>query len=254
MRPHVLRPEPTRRFSSRRPPALLRAIYEKAANCGAVVLLALSVVAPGRPAVAAQSYPDLFGTRELHSENLTMFPKWRGMLDRYAAERRTCQAGPCKDYGWGALVDGERGKDLPTQLREINGAMNHRPYVSDLANWHVQDYWATPLEFMARGGDCEDYAIAKYMALRELGFPVDDMRVVVLNDLNLGVAHAILVVYVKGTALVLDNRISTVIPADAIRHYRPVYSINEHGWWLHRSETGNIAANDTSNPAVTAAR
>jgi len=254
MRPHVLRPEPTRRFSSRRPLALLRAIYAKAALCGAVVLLALSLVAPGRPADAAQSYPELFGTAELHSDNLAMFPKWRGMLDRYAAERRTCQAGPCKDYGWSALVEGERGKDLPTELREINAAMNRRPYVSDLANWHVEDYWATPLEFMAKGGDCEDYAIAKYMALRELGFPIDDMRVVVLNDLNLGVAHAILVVYVQGTALVLDNQISTVIPADAIHHYRPVYSINERGWWLHRNGTGNIAAKDTGDPAVTALR
>ena len=88
--------------------------------------------------------------------------------------------------------------------------------------------------FRMQNGDCEDYAIAKFMALRALGFENPEMRIVVLNDLNLGIAHAILVVYVDGKALVLDNQIRSVVPADSIRHYQPVYSVNEEGWWLHR--------------------
>ena len=98
---------------------------------------------------------------------------------------------------------------------------------------------ATPVieemgSFMTKDGDCEDYAIAKFMSLRQLGFDNGQMRVVVVDDLNLGVAHAILVVYLDGRAFVLDNQIASVVPAEIIRHYRPVYSINEDAWWLHR--------------------
>jgi predicted transglutaminase-like cysteine proteinase len=55
-----------------------------------------------------------------------------------------------------------------------------------------------------------------------------------LNDLNLGLGHAILVVYVEGTPMVLDNQIQKVVPASSIKHYKPVYSVNDTGWWLHR--------------------
>jgi len=214
----------------------LRNICHIAANRLGRWVVGLSILAGlAAPALAAQTYPEIFGTHELHSENLQMFPKWRGAVERYADEIRACESAPCKDDGWKKFVDGERGKDLMTQLREINTAMNNNQNNTDPVNCHVYEYWAAPLQFMRKDGDCEDYAIAKYMALRELGFPIDDMRIVVLNDLNLGVAHAILVVYVDGKALVLDNQISTVVPASIIHHYKPVYSINEHGWWLHRS-------------------
>ena len=98
----------------------------------------------------------------------------------------------------------------------------------------MRDYWATPKQFFDRNGDCEDYAISKYISLRNLGLPVEDMRIVVLNDLNLKIAHAMLVVYLDGEALVLDNQITQVINARRIRHYKPIYSINERNWWLHR--------------------
>ena len=61
------------------------------------------------------------------------------------------------------------------------------------------------------------------------------MRIVVLRDLNLGIAHAILVVYLNGKAWVLDIQIQDVVPAETVRHYRPIYSINERHWWLHRA-------------------
>ncbi|MBI3707639.1 MAG: transglutaminase-like cysteine peptidase, partial [Proteobacteria bacterium] len=95
-------------------------------------------------------------------------------------------------------------------------------------------YWATPLQFFAKDGDCEDYAIAKFVSLKMLGFTNEQMRLVVLDDLNLQIPHAILVVYIGGRAFVLDNQIPKVVPAEVIHHYRPIYSINEDGWWLHR--------------------
>jgi predicted transglutaminase-like cysteine proteinase len=60
------------------------------------------------------------------------------------------------------------------------------------------------------------------------------MKIVVLQDINLGVAHAILVVKYEGRNLVLDNQIGQVVDATRIRHYRPIYSVNEMGWWRHK--------------------
>ena len=98
----------------------------------------------------------------------------------------------------------------------------------------MPDYWATPSQFLTRNGDCEDYAITKYFSLRQLGFSADSMRIVVLQDLNLNTAHAILIVYMGKKALVLDNQVATVVDATSILHYQPIYSINEKHWWLHR--------------------
>jgi len=183
----------------------------------------------------AAANEQLFGTQEIHSSDLQMFPKWRGTMDRYAGEQKSCDPAKCHLGEWQALVERLRGKDLMTELREVNREMNAKPYITDPVNWNLPDYWATPFQFLRKDGDCEDYAIAKYMALRKLGVAVDDMRIVVLQDMNLGIAHAILAVYVKGTPYILDNQISTVVPATAIHHYKPVYSVNENGWWLHRS-------------------
>lgn len=206
--------------------------------CAAIVafaLLSLSGAGAAADQLAAINPAQLFGTSELHSSNLKMFPKWRGMLRLFETELKTCGPEQCRKTEWQAIVDNLRGKDIMTQLREINTEINKRPYIADQVNWNLPDYWATPLQFLQKGGDCEDFAIAKYMALRTAGVPVADMRIVVLNDLNLGIAHAVLAVYVNANPYILDNQISKVVPASTIRHYQPVYSINENGWWLHRN-------------------
>jgi predicted transglutaminase-like cysteine proteinase len=175
----------------------------------------------------------LFGSRELHSTNLQMFPKWRDLLARYAEDKRRCQTAACGKE-WRTLIERLRGDDRMAQLRVLNEALNKKPYVDDIANWGKADYWETPFQFLHRGGDCEDFAIAKYFALAELGVPADDMRIVVVQDRNLGIAHAILVVSAVGKSWVLDNQISKVVPAASIHHYRPVYAVNANGWWLYR--------------------
>jgi len=106
--------------------------------------------------------------------------------------------------------------------------------VLDIVNWGIADYWATPREFAIKDGDCEDFAIAKYVSLKLLGWSDDDLRIVVLHDSNLNADHAVLAAYVDGRAMILDNQTRQVLPSEAIRHYQPYYSINETGWWLHR--------------------
>jgi predicted transglutaminase-like cysteine proteinase len=206
--------------------------------------------------IETRAYPAIFGSREIHSANLTTFPKWRSMLERFAREVRGCPSSQPGAKQWCTLIDGWRSLDRAAQLRAINDTMNQRPYIADTINWRQPDYWETPLEFTRKGGDCEDYAIAKYMALKELGVPIDDIRIVVLQDLNLRIAHAILVVYVAGEPVLLDNQVAGITPVSAVHHYEPVYSINEHGWWLHRSgtprDTTVIAAIGAPRPTSTA--
>ena len=72
--------------------------------------------------------------------------------------------------------------------------MNKVRYVRDPTNWNVKDYWETPWEFFEKQGDCEDYAINKYMTFRRLGYPPADMRIVVVRDLYSNVSHALLLV------------------------------------------------------------
>lgn len=177
----------------------------------------------------------LFGSREFPSANLSSFPKWRGTLERFAQELASCSPDDCALRRWRDLLLPLNGQDVKTQLRLINRAINKFHYVDDHANWHRADYWATPLQFLDRSGDCEDFAIAKYMALRELGIPGRDMRIVILRDHARHMMHAVLAVYVDGRPYVLDNLRDAVVAAEDIETYEPIYSINEQGWWLHRS-------------------
>lgn len=176
----------------------------------------------------------LFGSQEIHSTNLAQFPKWRGTLERFDQELASCVPGDCGLRRWRDMLLPLNGQDARTQLRLINRAVNRFRYVEDFANWRRADYWATPLQFLARSGDCEDFAIAKYMALRELGIPSQDMRIVILRDHSRQVMHAVLAVYVDGRPYVLDNLRDAVVAAEDIDTYEPIYSINEQGWWLHR--------------------
>lgn len=187
-------------------------------------------------------YPNLFSTKEVRSKNFKPFKKWTEALSRYTQESATLKDGHCSDkffnkchFGkWQKFLKTLEGKDRRTQIEEVNRFMNKARYITDPVNWGEKDYWATPGQFMAKFGDCEDYAIAKFMSLAQLGFTDDDMRVVAVKDMNLKVGHAILVVYLEGKAYVLDNQIKKVAEADVIRHYVPVFSINQSYWWRHK--------------------
>ncbi len=191
----------------------------------------------------AQAGIGLFNTKELKSSNLKKFKKWNGVLSRYRkespSELKKCRLSPsnkCAITKWRIFLNNiATESNKQKQIALVNRYLNKRLYIIDMINYNKKDYWATPKQFVNRNGDCEDYAIAKYMSLIHLGFNKNDMRIVVLQDLNLKVAHAILVIYIDGRTLVLDNQITNVIEANRIKHYKPIFSINEDNWWLHRS-------------------
>lgn len=169
------------------------------------------------------------------------FPKWTGILssvETELAKKADIQA-PFAG-GWDDFISKTKSPDRLAMIKKTNETFNSMRYVPDQKNWGVPDLWNTPVQFTQNtdyiisgrvSGDCEDHAIAKYFALQKLGFSQDELRILVVKDLNLGVGHCILGVIYGGQCLILDNQIKSVWPANQIQHYKPIYAINETHWW-----------------------
>ncbi len=134
---------------------------------------------------------------------------------------------------WDKLKEKLEGKSQLEQIKYVNNFWNQWPYKQDPTVYKKPDYWATPNEFKRNSGDCEDYAIAKYFTLRSVGFPMEQLRIVVLKDTILNLAHAILAVYIDDDIYVLDNLSKNVLSHTRIRNYIPQYSVNEKNRWMH---------------------
>lgn len=183
----------------------------------------------------------LFGTREFVSSNPAVVPQWDQAIGRIERDRAiidACDADPaaCPSSlrGWRQAVESLRGADPLTQLREINVVVNQAvPYRSDADIYGTEDYWASPLESLRGAGDCEDYAIMKFVSLLDLGFRNDQMRIVVVDDTVRDLPHAVLVVELAGTFYLLDNQIDEVLPLHRVSRYVPRYSVNLTRHWAH---------------------
>ena len=123
--------------------------------------------------------------------------------------------------------------DVPFIVLETNITVNQTPYLDDDENWGKEDYWATPKEFYSKSrGDCEDYAIAKYFALREAGVPSSRMMLVV-GEIDDGESvHAVLFVTYKET-FVLDNIVQRVTPLNEWIAFKVMYKFNEDGVYFN---------------------
>jgi predicted transglutaminase-like cysteine proteinase len=201
-----------------------------------VLTLLLLPTSIGERTVGLSTRPRSLAPAVVYSTDLTGFPKWRGMLARFSLE--LSDPAGANVLSWRSFAASLSAGDRLAQLRAVNAAVNSYPYVSDATNWGKADFWETPMEFLQRAGDCEDFAVTKYMLLRALGVAVDDLRVTVVDDPHLGVTHAVLLVTTGDRYYVLDNLTNEVVPEAAMPFYRPIYSINEHGWW-------NYAASQT---------
>jgi predicted transglutaminase-like cysteine proteinase len=140
---------------------------------------------------------------------------------------------------WFTLLDRLQGADLDTQLRDVNDFFNRRiRWVEDIQIWGAEDYWATPLETMGkRQADCEDYSIAKYVTLKELGVPVSKLRMIYvrarIGRSQINQAHMVLGYYETPSAVprVLDNIVFSITPANERTDLDPVFSFNSEGLW-----------------------
>lgn len=157
------------------------------------------------------------------------------------AEQRWGAGAPSRMLTWQrmvrdtqALVSANR-IDTAQLLSRSNDFFNQIPYMNDLPHWGVEDYWATPVESLGSlGADCEDYAIAKYLTLKELGIPIDRLRITYVRALRLNEAHMVLAYYPSPDAepLILDNLNPVIRPASQRTDLEPVYSFNDDDLWL----------------------
>ena len=143
------------------------------------------------------------------------------------------------------LVTTPKNKALQQErekLELVNDFMNRTPFVADAQHWGKEDYWATPVEFLStHGGDCEDFSIAKYFALRSLGVPDEKLRITYVKEIVVyNEAHMVLAYFPAPDAepLVLDNINKTIRPASTRTDLVPVYSFNGSGLWLAKDQTG----------------
>ena len=149
-----------------------------------------------------------------------------------------------QDYGeqalrrisdWQAMILSSSSLDDMQKLQETNAFFNRVRFVSDIDHWGKEDYWATPVQMLASdGGDCEDFSIAKYFTLLQMGIPAERMRLTYVKALELDQAHMVLTYYSTPDAepLVLDNLVTDIRTSSSRTDLLPVYSFNGNGLWL----------------------
>ena len=135
------------------------------------------------------------------------------------------------------------------QLQAVNQFFNKLTFRSDRDHWQQDDYWATPIETLASdGGDCEDFAIAKYFTLRQLGVPAKQMRITYVKALRLNEPHMVLTYYPeRGEPLILDILIPDMLPASMRTDLEPVYSFNAEGLWHARTRGEDTRLGDADD-------
>lgn len=150
-----------------------------------------------------------------------------------SASCRSTQFNQCHLKQWQSFLKDIKHLPVIQQIKQVNRYANEKKYILDIENYGIADYWATPKEFLVNNGDCEDYAIIKMLSMKWLGYDIDMMRVVVVQDTNLRIPHAVMAIENNNDILILDNQIDEVISHADIFHYVPVYSVNESHWWMH---------------------
>jgi predicted transglutaminase-like cysteine proteinase len=221
----ILSPEPRVGSEAMRNPGPVRlaAIDPRAANSS--------------PSHSAGDEP--FGLIALRAPEGELWRKWRRVQQEIRMESEVlalCRASPldCSSEParrFLAMIETAQARQGRARLGEINRAINLsiRP-MSDLAQYGVVDLWTSPLATLAAGaGDCEDYAIAKYVALREAGLDNEDLRLLIVRDTRLHEDHAVVAARLDGRWLVLDNRRLVLLEDIQLEQYVPMFEIDDEG-------------------------
>ncbi len=211
------------------------------------------------PGGAPAAPPPLLGAVEIASNNLAALPQWTRILNKIGDEKKAvdrCDASvdactSAEIMTWRAMIQGLRSQAPLDQLSEVNRFLNTWSEKPDDENYGVEEYWASPLEFIARSGDSEDFAIVKFFTLRELGFTNEQLRIVVAKDVLRNKVHSFLAVYHEGEIYILDSVSNSVLTQNDVKYYVPFYSVNETTRWAHivvHSQAA-VAARETARGA-----
>ncbi|MCV2884537.1 transglutaminase-like cysteine peptidase [Aestuariibacter sp. AA17] len=143
---------------------------------------------------------------------------------------------------------------IDEKIKQINALFNtYLTYKTDIVLWEEEDFWATPLQTIGKAqGDCEDYAIAKYLALLALGVPAEKLRLIYVraqiggSRSRIFQAHMVLGYYpdLKKPPIILDSLIDDVLPATQRRDLQPVFSFSLEGIWKPGTTKSAASATD----------
>ncbi len=167
---------------------------------------------------------------------LAQWPRVLEEHDALMASYESCLSGKgkCENHitHWQAFLRAQTRRPPLEQLIAVNKFMNARPYKQDNWLYDASDYWAGVSDFLQHSGDCEDFAIAKYFSLRQLGFNPDTMQVMLVYDVYSGTDHAVLRVALDDKVYFLDNREDLIDRAGFEKRYRPHIAFNENDVYM----------------------
>ncbi|MEN3953471.1 transglutaminase-like cysteine peptidase [Iodidimonas sp. SYSU 1G8] len=203
--------------------------------------------------------PPDFSDAAVRMEMDRVTPSWQGAMARHDAQTRSDFSG----FPLDAIDFWAKGKSLAAaprsleMLAALNAHFNTVTYTGSPSRAQLSDEWETPLEFISDGGDCEDYVIAKFLALREAGWPWKNRRIVV-GEIEGGGHHAVLVVRLTETApwYMLDNRTDKVVPVGAVADFIPFFGMSARSTWIYKRDwkapvTGDSEQSNRISPAIT---
>ena len=183
-----------------------------------------------------------FGLSTLVAPDGLVWFKWRKVADdiraqepaliRCLADATQCSAGAAR---FAAIVKEAREHEGRVRLNFVNQRVNNAiRYTSDITQWGTPDEWSAPLaagkgSFDTGLGDCEDYAIAKYVVLRAAGIPAKQLRVLLVHDNIARLDHAVLAVNDDGHWYVLDNRWTAAVEDNDVRRFTPLFALDDQG-------------------------
>jgi len=182
----------------------------------------------------------------LHADSLPALdgPKIVASLEKNYGKR----AGK-RGRAWLKLMQPEVNSSESAKLKDVNRFFNMFRFIDDIDLWGVKNYWATPVEFIGvNGGDCEDYSIAKYFTLLELGVPDEKMRITMVKAVTLNQYHMVLAYYETpgSVPLILDNLDAAIKPASMRKDLIPVYSFNGAQLWLNKERGRGVLSGNSS--------
>jgi len=213
------------------------------------VALHLGVVAEEAPGVdpiqTAAIIPGVFGSVAIPMKNFPVSARWAPIYRAIDGCAGSACGGASRDFT--AIVAAARDKGFREKLDRVNRGVNRLiSYKRDKAVYGRLDHWAQPAEILKRAaGDCEDFAILKMAALIDAGIPAQSMALVVLQDSQKGVFHAVLSVATGSGTFILDNVRDNVVIDNRLPAYVPLYSFSTNRAWIHGSKAGSAQVAQT---------
>jgi predicted transglutaminase-like cysteine proteinase len=191
----------------------------------------------GAPAAGAAG-AEPFGLFAFRAPEGLPWRKWRNVQSDIVKEEKILErcrtnANDCPSHAaqFLRLINAVRSKSGRAQLEEANRGINAAiRFVADFTQYGEADRWSAPLAtFATAKGDCEDYAIAKYVVLRDAGFPGDDLRLILGRDRTVRQDHAVLAARLDGRWWVLDSLRPELIEDSRAGNITPVFAIDQRG-------------------------